>query len=284
MEKLYKRRIRRINMDKVAVYNRRKVKYDASTSEILLEEMCLSFGTELLPGIIEGINTGLPILYRLSRPAIVGNIERDRRLVQFQHTRFSPMHNFVKFSEVYRQNTQNKKSERLTDAKIAEEVAEVYETNPVGAVTKTQHVSKASIHRWPKGVYVAVYNTDEKQDKPFKVHEPFGLPGEGRLPMMHLHLDIQPFFVINEHQENTSNPYDHLWITFPEITRHTENSISSALKAIPLNKLNSPENAFIEEGKRMSLNYRIHVNVPRQATMGFIHSYLKQYLQGRTLA
>lgn len=261
--------------------NNREKTYTASTTELLLEQICESFGTELLPAEINDINGTK--LVRESRPAIVKHPEGKKRILQVQYTRFSPlMENNDKIVEIYNGNRVRQKGKRKISNKSAlREIWEQHEEwDAFEIVTNPRYIDNLNLHRWRKGLYFAVYDVENKERiaeklKPFSVYEPieFGK----RLPQIHITLNIEPFFLIGIVQENTREVYDNLRIDFPQEEAEHRMRISSALSLHPLTNLKNPENAFKENYERFRKDYKIHSSVPRKLTMGLITAYLRKF-------
>lgn len=265
--------------------NNREKTYTASTTELLLEQICESFGTELLQAEINDINGTK--LVRESRPAIVRHPEGKKRILQVQYTRFSPlMENPNKIAEVYNKNRARQKGKRkISNESALREIWEQHEEwDAFEIVTNQEYINDFNLHRWRKSLYFAVYDVENKEKaaeklKPFSVHEPieFGK----RLPQIHITLDIEPFFVIGLVQENTKEIYDNLRIDFPQEEAEHRMRIGSALSLHPLTNLKHPENAFKENYEIFRKNYKIHSSVPRELTMGLITAYLRRLCLGK---
>lgn len=263
---------------KNAKLDKRTKQYNPSKSELLLEEICKSFGTELLGAEVNPIN--ISKLVRISKPTIVEHPDGQLRLLQFQYTRFSPLfcHRAL---DIYKQNRAKEigKSEFPLET-LWKEVAKQHENwDSLEEVTNERYINHLKLHRWQKGLYFAVYDIKKedslKKQKPFYIHEPAYI--YGGLPKVHIHFYIEPYFVIHNFQrENTENIYDKILINFPEIDVENAHCVNSGLSLHPLRILKNPENAFKEKNQNFGVNYEVHSEVPRQLTMGFIGAYLRK--------
>lgn len=260
---------------RTARFLHRTVEYNPSTSETILEKMCGSFGTELLPAVITPER-----LVRVSEPAFVTSPDGRNRVLQFQYTRFSPLTS-RNAHEVYNKNRVRGRKRELSHESMLKEIEGQNEPwNLVREVTDSAYFENLRVHRWPKGLYFAVYDTEEKPGvtrtlKPFLVYES-NTQLEGVLPSVHLTLSIEPFFVVGSMREGTRDKYDSLNINFPRINTEHRNNVESALNLHPLNQLRTPQDAFKEDGRIFSERYRVHSDVPRELTMGFIAAYLRK--------
>src|SRR3989344_4684954 len=181
-------------MTRRARFENRISQYNPSTTEVLLEKICNSFGTELLPAQINPVNGTK--LVRISKPAIIKKGGRVR-VLQFQYTRFSPLSS-QRMVEVYNENLRlHRWPKSLYFA--------VYDIN--------------------KGI--------EKRIKPFLVHE-INTELEGVKPTLCLSLNIEPFFVVRMQREGTKDICDSLDITFPKMREDNDKSFLTALGLHPL--------------------------------------------------
>lgn len=185
--------------------------YQASTSEVLLEEICRSFGTELSPAYINPLNGAK--LVRESQPVIVAREQNGQKyLFQFQSTRFSPLNSHREgVVAIYNQTAEPKRNRdwdevfQEIDARIQERDGEF---KPFLALTNRNYIPDVPLHRWPKTLYFAVFEVDEKEEvsaaelKPFLIHEHGSF--RGKLPQAHIELHIEPYFVIRQMMEPTT--------------------------------------------------------------------------------
>ena len=82
--------------------------YLPSTTELLLEDLCRSWNTSLLPATLGEGNTSK--LVRLSQPAV---FDEGKKLLQVQWTRFSPLKS-LRAIPTYKHN---RKGRKITDGK-----------------------------------------------------------------------------------------------------------------------------------------------------------------------
>jgi len=251
--------------------------YEPSTTELLLEKICRSFGTELLQAYVNPVNGTK--LVRESKPTVVEHPNGKKRVLQFQYTRFSPLRS-SRVSEVYNKNRAMEKGKReISHESVLREIEKQHEKwNAFEAVINPKYINNLNLHRWEKELYFAVYDIEnkgiEEKLKPFLIHE--HVQFDGKLPQVHITFHIEPFFVIGMMKESTENIYDRLKIDFPQIYAEHRTCIQSALSLHPLDKLRSPEKAFEEDYGR-SESYKIHSSIPRELTMGFIAGYLRKF-------
>lgn len=268
-----------------------KRKYAASTTELFLEEICKSFGTELLQARIDDIRgIGSTMLTRVSNPSIIEHPNGKKKLIQFQYTIFSPLHDYSRITEVYNKNRIRQKGKRkISRESVLKEITKQHEKwDSFSEVTDERYIEYLNLHRWEKGLYFAVYDVDydiedtegiEGRIKPFSVHEPF--PLNKKLPELYITFYIKPYFVIGNVEENTKDIYDDITIRFPQIENEHNSGIRTALSLHPLDKLDKqktlvdPNQEIGEE--RIFKTYKIHSEVPKKLTMGFIRAYLRKF-------
>lgn len=250
--------------------NKAAGEYTPSTTEVFLEKICSSFGTELLPAYLDTIKNTL--LVRVSEPAIVMHPDGTKRVVQFQLTKFSPLSDINKIAEVQKRDS----------SEIYEEIRDREEKpwNFLKEVTDPHYIPSVTVHRFRKELYIEVYDVTDKKGierklKPFKIHERPQLGG--KYPEMDMTFRIEPWFATKVTQD-TSGIYDMLSIDFPEIEHIHSSCVNSALSFHPLNNLSEPENPFKKNDNRLPAHYyEIHSRVPRQLSMGFISAYLRKF-------
>ena len=254
-------------------------KYTPSTTELLLEQICELFGTELLQAYVNPANGTK--LVRISKSAIVESSNRKKRVLQFQYTRFSPLH-YSEMINVYNQNrTRRKDGRKILYASILKEIEKQYEKwDAFEEVTNPTYLDNLNLHRWEKGLYFSVYDIEneeglEERLNPFLIHEHVHF--DGKLPQVHITFKIEPFFEIGAGVENTNDKYDKLNIDFPQTEVEHRICVNSALSLHPLDNLKIPESAFKHEYGRFEENYKLHSNVPRELTMGLITAYLRKF-------
>lgn len=265
---------------RIATLEGKTREYEPSRTELYLENICKSFGTELLQAEINPINGTK--LVRLSQPAIVHHTNGKRRILQTQYTRFSPLH-YSEAVEVYNENRARRKGKRkISSVSVHEEIARQHEEWDVfEEVTNPDYIAHLNLHRWEKELYFAVYDTEDKRLeeglRPFLIHEPVHI--NGKLPQVHITFHIEPYFVIGQiglimrHREDIS---DSIKIDYSQIKAEHRERIGSALFLHPLNNLRNPENVFKEEYVRFGETYQVHPRVPRELTMGLIAAYLRK--------
>jgi hypothetical protein len=254
--------------------------YLASGTEKLLEKMCESFGTELLQAYVNPLNG--PKLVRQSEPAVVSHPSGKKRVLQFQYTRF-PAFQSNRAIDVYNENRARMKSKRkISSESVWKEIgAQHEEVDAFEAVTNEKYIKHLELHRWPKGLYFAVYDVENEQGlaerlKPFLIHE--HVEFEGKLPRIHITFDIEPYFVTGDsYREPTKDVYDTLAIDFPQIAEEHRACERAALSLHPLNSLIVPEKAFQHNPRTLTQRHEIHSEVPRKLTMGLIAAYLRKF-------
>ncbi len=258
---------------------RKTGQYEPSTTELLLEEMCKSFGTGLLQAEVNPINGTK--LVRESKPAIVECPKGKKRVLQFQYTRFSPLYS-QRMGEVYNKNLSIERGKReISLESVWKKIEKQHEKwDAFEEVTNPRYINNLNLHRWEKRLYFAVYDVEnekgiEKRLKPFLIHE--HVQFDGKLPQVHITLGIEPFFAIGQWRENTKDKYDRISIDFPQTNAEHRTCINSALSLHPLNNLRNPEQAFKEDYGRFGENYQIHSDVPRELVMGLIAGYLRKF-------
>src|SRR3989338_8119345 len=259
-------------MTRRARFENRISQYNPSTTEVLLEKICNSFGTELLPAQVNPINGTK--LVRISEPAIIkkgGGV----RVLQFQYTRFSPLDS-RRMVEVYNKNRAVNRRKEISHDAILKEIEEQHSPwDSIREVTDEGYIENLRLHRWPKQLYFAVYDTNgvlRKEPRPFLIHERNSLL-EDLTPTLHLTLNIEPFFVVRMQREDTKDICDSLDVTFPKIREENDNSFLTALGLHPLQA-----EGFTETHKPTFYgSYKIKANLPRELTMGFIRAYLRKF-------
>src|SRR3989344_2996751 len=125
--------------------------YDASTSELLLEEICESFGSYLQAAYVNPDKRTQ--LVRRANPTILQPPSGQPYLLQFQYSRLSPL-NLDRSFEVYKQNRKRKIS---LDTFYKEIRAEHTPWDSFSEVTDLHYIQNLPIHRWPKKIYAAIY-------------------------------------------------------------------------------------------------------------------------------
>jgi hypothetical protein len=262
-----------------ATFEDEKSSYAPSKTEILLEKICESFETSLLKANVNNINGTK--LVRESKPAVMMHPDGSKMVLQFQYTRFSPFKFSDKAIEVYNANRAMIRGKRKLSANSAwhEMMEQVKDKSPLEIITNEQCIPNLlCLHRWNKELYFAVFSFgryDNVEDKlnPFLIHEHAHF--NGKLPDIHIVLSIQPYFVIGSMRENTGNIYDEISIDFPRIEAENKASINTALSLHPLDNLKQID-VFQEESHHALTTFRVHSEVPRTLTMGWIAAYLRK--------
>lgn len=264
---------------RISYESKERRQYEPSTSELLLEEMCRSFGTELLEAYINIINRTM--LVRIANPVRITNPNGVEKTLQFQLARFCPA-DHRRAREIFQKNLG--KPSKADTIRIGQEREGNWDS--FRAVTDQYYLEHLGVHRWPKEIYVAVYEEKYSPDpKLFWIHEQREQVGAPRLCMK---FEIQPYFIIGMSQESDRDIYDQLIITFPQIEIEHQECEKAALDLHPLKYLYLPERgpafpAFNVAQQYISpLIYDIHSSVPRQTTMGFICAYLRHFLWGKS--
>ena len=273
-------------------FERKTSDYTASTSELLLENICENFGTELAQASINYINGTK--LVRLSDPFVIPQDEGAGYVVQFQYTRFSPMHSHArgKLANIYNENRRlHNKKIKLEPQKVLAKILKEHDPwDAVKEVTDTQYIKYLNLHRWEKAFYFAVYGiqqTDllDKELKPFLIHED-NFEFANKLPELHITFHIEPYFVIGSTREDTRDIYNSIRIKFPKARQEHRRQIDKALSVHPFNNqsLSAPKVALkSEDNKAFFAFYEVHSELESAPVMGFIHSYLKQFCFGKAL-
>ena len=150
------------------------------------------------------------------------------------------------------------------------------------SVTDNAYIDRLGVHRWPKGVYVAVFDLEREPEvtrEPFHVYDPHANPPH-QMPELHIEFQIEPIFVVDGARESTSDLDDRINILYPSMIEGHRQAVKAALSLHPLDNLKSPEDGFAVTGKAgFSEHYRVNVRVPHEQTMGFIGAFLrKRYL------
>lgn len=255
--------------------------YTPSKTELLLEQICASFGTELLQAYLNPVIGAK--LVRQSKPTIAQHPDGKERVLQFQYTRFSPLYASGAV-EIYNKNRATRKGKRKREicyASMIREIEKQHEKwNSFEEVTNSRYIDNLNLHRWQKELYFAVYDIGDKEGieeklKPFLIHERVHF--DEKLPQVHITFSIKPFFEIGGMRENTHDKYDILNIDFPQADAEHRTCVHSALSLHPLNNLRSPENAFKEEHGRFGETIQIHSNVSRELSVGLIAGYLRKF-------
>jgi hypothetical protein len=269
--------------------------YDPSGTERLLEEVCLSFGTELGEAFINPWNGTK--LVRTSRPAIVTHRGTgERRALQFQYSRLSPFLRCEgKVIELYREHT---KSRKKSNERVLGDLMEAIKDRNNGQwdvfrdVTDNQFIPGVGVARWPKELYFAVYRLGEaglpeEELQPFTIHD--SLVFRGIMPDVHITFQRQPRFVRHDWIEPTPEAYDGLHFSFPRQQYEHEEAVSSAVSVSPLDKLRA-ESRDGEQPETFRRNYfprtvthDISSDMSRTLTMGYIQAYLRKLSVGATL-
>jgi len=278
--------------------------YSPSTSEVLLEEMCRSFGTELGQAYVNPV--GGTKLVRASKPVMVTHDQTgERRLLQSQSTRFSPLwFSRQKVVKVYNQNAEPERKRSWEEvfqeiwSRIQERGGE--KPNHFLEVTDRQHIPDVPLHRWPKALYFAVFEIDEKEKvseeelEPFLIHAVWRFDGrfQGRVPRLSITFNIEPYFVVRGSREPIAKIYDYLSFSFPQISAEHRLNMETALSLHPLNKLDpeklssgrsTPEISFKETFSGFGAAYRLFSRIPRKITMAAIQKYLEVECLGERL-
>jgi len=257
-----------------------------NATDELLEEICSSFGTELLSEEINTIN-GVKAV-RISRPVVVTDLDGQNRILQAQYTRFPPLHS-LRFIEVYNRNRSMQRGKRkISRESVVREIIKQHQPwDSHSEITDPRYIENLEVNRWEKGVYFAVYDLkgDEIPDnlEPFLIHEE-GFEFKRRLPSLHITLHKEPLFLIGEiRREDSDDVYDNLRISFPETQHQHNQAFDSTVLLHPVNKLGngSETQMFKRDFRRFGEIYEIHSSVPEELTMGLIRGYLRRYCLGK---
>lgn len=269
-------------------------KYAPSTSELLLEEICQSFGTELSYARMD--STGSIKLVRNSEPAIfIHPANGKKRDVAFQYIRFPPFHSQKKFTEVYNKNRSlfNSMWKEIPQEKILEEIKQVIKKeynqdfDVIKTVTDNNYIPCSNLTRWEKELSFAFYDINEMSQQELK--ELLVYRRNNLTPTLRIRFHIEPYFVIGSMVERKDKIYDTLTIEFPRINRIHESCIEDMLSSHPLNMLNKEKVgditsvAFIELDRHIKFSYKIHSSTKRELTMGAIHTYFTKILLEKNL-
>ncbi len=268
--------------------------YWPSNSELLLEEMCEYFGTELNQAYVNPINGAK--LVRESKPVKATHRKTGKeRLLQFQFTKFSPFHSDA-WLDVYNQ-TRGRRKPLDYDNAMKEIEAQIEEKcwNNLLELTDSSYIPGVTMMRFEKELYFAIFDVTKELPKewlkPFLIHSnaPEILD---RPPEVWIEYNRKPEF-IGLRKKGDLN-YDHLLIDFPQVNKMHSTSMSNAMTSYPMKNL-KPENYIRDsrESENMPVfkdheiyyrqSYNIHSEIPVEMTMGFIHQYLKSLCLGKTL-
>lgn len=259
--------------------------YDPSRTEILLEEIARSFGTELGEAYLNRDNGTK--LVRLSRPLVLTHSSTgERSLLAMQYTRFSPfLLDRETIIRVHKEKTPRDK--RKSPEKVMELIGTAIEEkdgsnwDATREVTDTMFIPNIPIVRWRKHFYFAVFRLDSKEDlpedaQPFTIHEEIVY---GRRPSdIHITFTREPLFVSSPGFGGVRNDLkspDSLRFSFPKIYSKHREAISST------NTLHSSERREVV-GER-GVTYEIPSSESSTLTMASIQAYLKKMCVGVTL-
>jgi len=260
--------------------------YFPSQTEILLEEMCISFRTKLEQAYVNPINETK--LVRLSKPVVVTNrYTGEKNLLAMQYTRFSPLHDLGEVVEVYRKN--NQRSSRKSSEKIVDEIyRRVREKNngkwdTFREITNVEFIPDVKVGKWRKQFYFALFRlgekTPEQEIKPFEIWDR-GRVG-GNLPDVHITFTREPLFVIGHRRLRIEGKEksDNIYISFPRVWNETISSIEEAQRLCLVNKLDKSE--FKQVSSSSGLDFEISMD--SDLTLSFIQRYLNNRCFGTTL-
>lgn len=255
-----------------------------TATDELLEELCSSFGSELLPERINPYNGTKAV--RLSRPVVLIDSEGQSRILQAQYTRFSPLHSY-RYVDVYNRNRSMERGKRkISKGSVNREIEKQHQSwNPRLEMTDTRYIKYLEVARWEKEVYFAVYDLAREPEEelvPFLIHEEIEL--DRRLPSLHITLHHEPSFLIGEFRRETGDElYDTLRVSFPETQYQHNQALDSALLLHPVNKLGDGSEfpLFKRDLKRFGEYFEIHSSVPEELTMGLIRGYLRRFCLGK---
>lgn len=267
-----------MNLRKVS-YKNSIQEYPPSNTELLLEDICVSFNAELLDAEIDWLG-GWPLLFRLSKPVILSNRkDGKKRSLHFQYTKFFPFHDMYEIAKVYNIHRESLKKKRLDQIKIGniiykkieERCKGDYEANYIPLLFKTDLVNELHVRRYPKQVYVAIYEGDFKDNvKPFKIQDIVNYPNNGVLPEVHL--------IYTRHQifYGMSVPgQDDILINYPRLPYEDAN----LKEALSIHRINVEKHNYPNPTRHLILP-----NSDQDKTViGLIQTYVKNICLGRSL-
>lgn len=264
--------------------------YYPSRTEILLEEMCISFGTKLEQAYVNPINETK--LVRLSKPIVVVNrYTGEKNLLAVQYTRFPPLHDFEEVVEIYK--TYNPRSARKSPEKLEKEIVTKVkeknngEWNTFQEITDMDFFPDVRVRKWREEFYFSLFRLGEKMPKqeikPFEIWDEGEF--EGNLPDVHIIFSKEPLFVIYGTRDRIEGKEksDVIHIGFPRVWAETGSAIKTTLSVHPVDKLGrlSNEEKFKQLYEPSGLGYEICMD--SNLALGFIQTYLKNRCFGTTL-
>lgn len=267
--------------------------YHPSSTELLFEALCQHFGASLDNAKLQ--MQGMPAdtnLTRLTKAVTIEHPHGSTQVVQFQYQRTPPFRS-PRALQVYNRNRATKRGRRrardLSESAFEQEIGRHYVgvDGMLQVVTDPHHVRELSVHRWPKDMYIAVYDLKtqdaglEQALRPFPIENPRTIFNEEYTgsPRLHIHWRREPFFVMQGCvREDTTNLYDELVFSFPQVLAdHAESALAASRRqpmeryAMPMSVASVPYAAYpmVAEAR-----YQLHSLLPPEMVMGWLESYL----------
>lgn len=276
--------------------------YLPSRTELLLEEFCRSFGTELLPAYVDLYN-GVKLI-RLSQPVNVRNEKNDQNFVlAAQYTRFSPLFHpgyMNKVIAIYDEAVYRRPYGSVADntdrvSKVSREIEKKIKENSrvldaFQQVTNNTFIPNVPILRWPKTLYFSAFAVDKPIDKltPFLIHE-YGQIHRNP-PDVHVAFHREPFFARrNLYREDTGGIFDTLTFDFPALYNKHERAFEAAKSLYHLSNPHHKEYIYRPErdvgllGHPRPISVELHSSIDVYTTLAFISTYLRYLCLGRRI-
>ena len=265
--------------------NGRKIEYEPSRRELLLEGICRSFGTELLGANAHGPLDD-PVLTRMSRPVILTHQKNGRRfLLQMQYSRFCILRiDQQKLLEAARLTNQSVTWEKLlkTYKKRVDSYAGTSEYRIMAALFDQQILRSLglTVGRFPKEIYAAIYALPQEgiyrtdPDTAIYIHEADRQPTHCGLnwPAVYITATRQPFFFRSQAALD-QRMYDSIRVSAPEAAHRINEALALARKLNPLDP----------ESVNFSHITLVNQNVNSEQTMAHIRALIAAYTLGSAI-
>jgi len=266
--------------------SRSQTEYLASHTELALEELCASFGTQLEQADLGKINNAL--LVRLSKPVIIHSKRLGPQILQFQYTKFSILETDTKhLKRVYEQSVASRikrRKKQVTNEEVVDYIQKELGLEKgkegrikglVSSLINNQAVEGMNFKRFGKEVYVGCFESPEKLSfdkegrlEPFAIHDTL-TPGFPYRASFFVKFYVPPrFFISGCAEQETQNCS--LSIRWPVLENELSTDLNRAgeIYGIP------------EKRVFVSNDYEFEPSTSRLATMAFIRSFIKQSLDG----
>ncbi len=282
----------RTAVEYVSTKDKREREYTPSTTEVLMEDLMRSFGTEMGQAYANYLNGNR--LVRLSQPvAVTHKATGKKRVLQAQYTKFSRLgydHAVGIYNEAANPDPIIKGVGELQQAVEKRMRRGKERFDPFAELTQSQYVPDLHVHRFGKALYFAAFDVEGDVDpemvEPFTIHE-YG-SFAGKLPAIHMEFRTEPWFVRhNISREDLLGIEDSLVISFPQMGQEHERNMSNALALHPLDKLDRNSLGTIgtpfahqTAGRDFDAMYVLSPTIPRELAMALIGRYLQNALVG----